>query len=169
MGRGKDGFDSLLVQSEGGQAEEIVSEENGILISMLLRQYFMSLKTLGKWKHWGKSLNRHWKGIHDDLHETHPVLASSTATSSRETVPSKRNRAETVAVSTTPLDTSDDENGHHEIVDIPSQWSDDELRIIRQVMRKWRRLAGLNGHSKCCENMSEEEFQVDWTKVSGVG
>ncbi|KAL6243254.1 hypothetical protein RBB50_009806 [Rhinocladiella similis] len=165
MGRGKDGFDSLLVQSEGGQAEEIVSEENGILISMLLRQYFMSLKTLGKWKHWGKSLNRHWKGIHDDLHETHPVLASSTATSSRETVPSKRNRAETVAVSTTPLDTSDDENGHHEIVDIPSQWSDDELRIIRQVMRKWRRLAGLNGHSKCCENMSEEEFQVDWTKA----
>jgi 5'-nucleotidase len=38
MGRGKDGFDSLLVESEGGKAEEIVSEENGILISMMLRQ-----------------------------------------------------------------------------------------------------------------------------------
>ncbi|KIW42176.1 hypothetical protein, variant [Exophiala oligosperma] len=164
MGRGKDGFDSLLVQSEGGQAEEIVSEENGILISMLLRQYFMSLKTLGKWKHWGKSLNRHWKGIHDDLHETHPVLTSSAT--SREKVPSKRKRADTVEVSTTPLDHSEDEGGRHEIVDIPSKWSDDEIRIIRQVMRKWRRLAGLKGHSKCCDNMSEEEFQVDWTKVS---
>ncbi|KIW20494.1 hypothetical protein PV08_01069 [Exophiala spinifera] len=167
MGRGKDGFDSLLVQSEGGQAEEIVSEENGILISMLLRQYFMSLKTLGKWKHWGKSLNRHWKGIQDDLHETHPVLASSPSSTNTggENVSSKRERAESVAVSTTPLDTSDDEDGHHEIVDIPSKWSDDELKIIRQVMRKWRRLAGLQGHSECCENMKEEEFQVDWTKA----
>ncbi|KAL8945600.1 MAG: hypothetical protein Q9222_007879, partial [Ikaeria aurantiellina] len=32
MGRGKDGFLSLLVRSEGGDAEEIVGEENGILI-----------------------------------------------------------------------------------------------------------------------------------------
>ncbi|RMZ76781.1 hypothetical protein DV737_g4654, partial [Chaetothyriales sp. CBS 132003] len=52
MGRGKDGFDSLLVQSEGGTAKELVHEENGILISMLLRQYFLSLKILGRWKHW---------------------------------------------------------------------------------------------------------------------
>ena len=60
MGRGKDGYDSLLVRSEGGQAEEIVSEENGILISMVLRQYFMSLKVLGKWARWSASLHRHW-------------------------------------------------------------------------------------------------------------
>ncbi|KAJ3556500.1 hypothetical protein NPX13_g10121 [Xylaria arbuscula] len=38
MARGKDGYDSLLVEPEGGVAEEIVSEENGILISMMLRQ-----------------------------------------------------------------------------------------------------------------------------------
>ena len=68
MARGKDGFVSLLAKSEGGTAEEIVSEENGILISMVLRQYFMSLKVLGKWARWSPSLHRHWGGIHEELH-----------------------------------------------------------------------------------------------------
>ncbi len=60
MGRGKDGYRSLLVQPEGGECEEIVSEENGMLISAMLRQYFMSLTVLAKWKGWGPSLARHW-------------------------------------------------------------------------------------------------------------
>ncbi|KAI4250026.1 MAG: hypothetical protein LQ352_005429, partial [Teloschistes flavicans] len=68
MGRGKDGFDSLLVQSEGGDAEEVVSEENGMLISMILRQYFLSLKILGRWKRGGKSMGRHWGDVHEKLH-----------------------------------------------------------------------------------------------------
>lgn len=68
MGRGKDGYDSLLVRSEGGHCEEIVSEENGILISMVLRQYFMSLKVLGKWARWSPSLHRHWDGVNGRLH-----------------------------------------------------------------------------------------------------
>lgn len=55
MARGKDGYDSLMIESEGGTAEEIVSEENGILISMMLRQYFMSLRVMGQWKYWGKN------------------------------------------------------------------------------------------------------------------
>lgn len=68
MGRGKDGFDSLLVKSEGGACEEIVSEENGVLISMILRQYFMSLKILGKWARWSPSLHRHWDSVNGRLH-----------------------------------------------------------------------------------------------------
>ncbi len=60
MGRGKDGYRSLLVQPEGGECEEVVSEENGMLISAMLRQYFMSLTVLAKWKGWGPSLARHW-------------------------------------------------------------------------------------------------------------
>lgn len=55
MARGKDGYDDLLIESEGGEAEEIVSEENGILISMMLRQYFMSLRVMGQWKYWGNN------------------------------------------------------------------------------------------------------------------
>jgi hypothetical protein len=34
------------MESVGGDAEEVVPDEYGILISMMLRQYFMSLKVL---------------------------------------------------------------------------------------------------------------------------
>ena len=81
MAHGKDGFDSLLARSEGGQAEEIVSEENGILISTMLRQYFLSLKVLGRWRRW-PSLHRHWEEVHSKLHQDHEVLDSSRPLSS---------------------------------------------------------------------------------------
>ncbi|KIV91536.1 hypothetical protein PV10_06065 [Exophiala mesophila] len=170
MGRGKDGFDSLLVQSEGGEAEEIVSEENGILISMMLRQYFMSLKILGRWKHWSKSMNRHWEGVHEDLHSMHPVIEPNLQTGrdqkSDTTAAASTNTTNTQeAGTTTPLDDSEDEEGQHRIpVSIP-KWNEKELQIIRRVTRKWRRLAGLKGHSSCCDNVAEDEFTVDWTRA----
>ncbi|KAJ5220516.1 hypothetical protein N7468_009720 [Penicillium chermesinum] len=68
MARGKDGFSSLLVKSEGGEVEELVCEENGVLISTILRQYFQSLKVLGKWRYWSPSLHRHWGAVHRSLH-----------------------------------------------------------------------------------------------------
>jgi 5'-nucleotidase, C-terminal domain len=70
MARGKDGFDALLAKSEGGEAEEIVSEENGVLISTILRQYFLSLKVFGKWRRWSRGLHRHWGGIQEGLRGT---------------------------------------------------------------------------------------------------
>jgi 5'-nucleotidase len=76
MARGKDGFHSLLVKSEGGVAEELVSEENGILISTLLRQYFLSMKVLGRWRRMA-SLHSHWDGVKSRLHEIHCVKHSS--------------------------------------------------------------------------------------------
>ncbi|KAL2810018.1 Metallo-dependent phosphatase-like protein [Aspergillus granulosus] len=63
MARGKDGFASLLIKSEGGEVEEIVDEESGVLISTLMRQYFLSLKVMGKWQHWGQSMTRHWADV----------------------------------------------------------------------------------------------------------
>ena len=47
MVKGKDGF-TALSHAEG--AEDVVDEENGILILMILRQYFLSLKVVGRWK-----------------------------------------------------------------------------------------------------------------------
>ncbi|ETI23520.1 hypothetical protein G647_05322 [Cladophialophora carrionii CBS 160.54] len=160
MGRGKDGFDSLLVKSEGGEAEEIVSEENGILISMMLRQYFMSLKTIGKWKHWGKSLSRHWNAIHEDLHETHPVVEPN--------VNAGRSKPETTKTeTTTPLDDSEDEADHL----VPAhrdKLSQRESLIARKVTRKWRRLAGVRDEAACVDPMNEGEFHIDWTRVSAT-
>ncbi|EAW07037.1 putative 5'-nucleotidase [Aspergillus clavatus NRRL 1] len=68
MARGKDGFTSLLVKSAGGDVEEIVDEESGVMISTILRQYFLSLKIVGKWQRWSKSLSRHWAQVHQNLH-----------------------------------------------------------------------------------------------------
>lgn len=68
MARGKDGFTSLLARSEGGEAEELVPEEGGVMISTILRQYFLSLKVLGKWRHWCGSLDQHWGSVHQNLH-----------------------------------------------------------------------------------------------------
>lgn len=73
MVRGKDGFDSLLLEEYGGIAKSIVDEENGLLISIILRQYFLSLKVLGKWRNWSESLGRHWGGVQRELHGVHPV------------------------------------------------------------------------------------------------
>jgi 5'-nucleotidase len=161
MARGKDGFDSLLVKSEGGQAEEIVSEENGILISMMLRQYFLSLKILGKWKMWGKGMARHWKGVHETLHEAHPVVESRAEgnSSSMREIGGESSHIE-----------SDDES----IAEVPKEIRESteqrerEIHLIKKVTRKWRRLAGLSGQPNCCDNLTAGEFKVDWTKVSGI-
>ncbi|KAJ5707664.1 hypothetical protein N7488_007465 [Penicillium malachiteum] len=91
MARGKDGFSSLLVKSEGGEVEELVCEENGVLISTILRQYFMSLKVMGKWGRWSPSLNRHWGSVHQNLHSEGWLKAPSAAASPvSEKAPSHR-------------------------------------------------------------------------------
>ena len=45
-----DGYMSLLRASDGGNAEEVVNEENGVFISTMLRQYFMTLSVIGAWR-----------------------------------------------------------------------------------------------------------------------
>ncbi|PGG95280.1 hypothetical protein AJ79_10146 [Helicocarpus griseus UAMH5409] len=84
MARGKDGYTSLLAQSEGGDAEEIVSEENGVLISTILRQYFLSLKVLGKWNRLGPSMHRHWDNVNERWHGRGWLQANTPLTSPDE-------------------------------------------------------------------------------------
>jgi 5'-nucleotidase len=154
MGRGKDGFTSLLVKPEGGECEEIVSEENGVLISTILRQYFLSLKVLGKWKHWTPSLTRTWDAVHDEIHDHHPIVQPQSSTQQHET---------TASGTESPLDESDNEDDHKPV---SSHVIDQERRLdlARKVMRKWRRLAGLN-HAQPCDKLGDEEFNANWTKV----
>ena len=154
MGRGKDGYDSLLVKSEGGQCEEIVSEENGILISMILRQYFMSLKVLGKWTRWSPSLHRHWDGVNNHLHSRGRVRAPSNAKDS--------SNGQTIGVKTLPP-VAEKSYGDQGLVDsdsedekaaafsdaAPSEPSDGtfsaqssrDLHLMRRFSRKWLDLA----------------------------
>ena len=185
MGRGKDGFDSLLVESEGGTAKEIVHEENGILISMLLRQYFLSLKIMGQWRHWGDSMHRHWQGIHEGLHESHPVVEpnkseklgqNGTHDITNKAFPLQEKRVNPEddkehmelhedANIHHHLDESDeDEEAHPHALESAAK-REMELHLIRKVIRKWWRLAGLKGHPNSCESMDEGEYKVDWTRV----
>ncbi|PSK41865.1 hypothetical protein B9Z65_9251 [Elsinoe australis] len=72
---GGDGFDCLKLLEKGGPSTYLIDEENGHLTSTLLRQYFMSLKVLGKWKNWSGQLDKHWGLVNSDLHKSQPVRA----------------------------------------------------------------------------------------------
>ncbi|KAI1290600.1 Metallo-dependent phosphatase-like protein [Xylaria venustula] len=193
MARGKDGYDSLLIEPEGGIAEEIVSEENGILISMMLRQYFMSLKVVGQWRHWGASISRHWDGVQSKVRENHPHYSatspSSSPTTTRRRDPSQnsgwdawkpeRIRERRCSVSR-PIDESDsegeddsmskrkDENTRRKDSKESKEENaidtlDEEMQTMRRVFGKWARIAGVK--SKCADELRADEFEVDWTRA----
>ncbi|KAI1810444.1 Metallo-dependent phosphatase [Poronia punctata] len=176
MARGKDGYDSLLIESEGGKAEEIISEENGILISMMLRQYFMSLKVVGQWKHWSEGMSQHWAGVTSHLstknphHTTHaksPVQKPDTSKHSGwdqwtpERIRQRRGTRlpadETEADS--DLDVEVEETTKEECGAIEQM--DREMKIMRRAFGKWARKAGVE--CKVVDELGEDDVEVDWT------
>ena len=181
MARGKDGFTSLLGKSEGGTAEELISDENGILISMLLRQYFLSLKVLGKWDRGSQGLNSHFANkVHDDLHACHPVKEPSKAENATKLVsptgaqaPFSGARPDTMAHANDHADLGEDseDEDDHTLKQTPSVGDarDRQLLVMRKVLRKWFRLAGLKGHPGISgpNAQVQEEFTVEvgWTKA----
>lgn len=168
MGRGKDGYSSLLIEEEGGKAKEIVSEENGVLISTILRQYFLSLKVLGRWKHWGKSMDRKFDRVQNQLERTHSFIEPKPPSPIAPRHPSiaKIQKSDVPSPSDSETEGDSDEDDGAEYDDSqPIRFTERELPILRKVMRKWWRLAGLKGSPKLCENISEGELQVNWTKA----
>ena len=194
MVRGKDGFTSLMLKEHGGTAESIVSDENGMLISMILRQYFLSLKVLGKWKHWSKSMGNHFGKIQDDLHEVHPVKEPSQVAQrvpapaledkiedeklesngntrkslvgtaqkhnrNRSDLPARPAKSQKVKEEDAGFDSDSDDD---EEPDMPAIIPSINTNIVRKVMRKWRRLAGIEGHAAVASK--HEAFNCQWTK-----
>ena len=155
-------------------AKELVSEENGVLISTILRQYFMSLKVVGKWNRWGTSMYSKFNSIQTNLQQNHshgfhdPSPVSPTA-------PKHPNISRVVEQSATPdtaSDTSDpdadedeDDGPLYHDTTKPIQFSDHQVDMIRRVMRKWWRVAGLKGNPELCDELGGGEFQVNWTKA----
>ncbi|KAF2271593.1 5'-nucleotidase-like protein [Westerdykella ornata] len=179
MGRGKDGYTSLLIEEEGGTAKVLVSEENGVLISTILRQYFMSLKVLGKWKYWGPSMDRKFGRMQGNLKRTHEFLEPKTGGNSPvaathldrdQSNGSDMARWELPAScprdSETYLDENEDEEDGAEYDDNqPIKFSERECDLLRRVMNKWWRLAGLKGSPRLCDALGGEELQVNWTRA----
>lgn len=191
MVRGKDGFTSLMLEEFGGPAKSIVSEENGLLLSMILRQYFMSLKVLGKFKLWSGHLTRHWGAVHDNLHSVHPIQEpakhDSLEGSRKESTKSisnghkhslsfgdkaQRRQSGPPAKRFKPnhehapyVDESDSEGdeGYSSLHETDSKPDDRELFIMRKYMRRWWRTAGLPGHPNLCEEKMDSPG-VPWAK-----
>ncbi|KAK3903498.1 Metallo-dependent phosphatase-like protein [Staphylotrichum tortipilum] len=185
MGRGKDGYRSLLVQPEGGLCEEVVSEENGMLISAMLRQYFMSLTVLAKWKGWGPSLDRHWSKVADGVAKSHPTVGVPSAsppvspTKEKSTTaitengwasftPSRiRQRRASIMPMDGPAedDESDSDSGEEqERARTTARSLDRELAVMRRVFGKWCRRAGVRA-SACVDSLPETECEVAWTRA----
>lgn len=177
MGRGKDGYDSLLVRSEGGEAEEIVSEENGILISMVLRQYFMSLKVLGKWARWSPSLHRHWGGVHDRLHAGGKVHEPSPLKHgpkhNHNHTNTIRHQAEKAKINVdgklVDSDTDDEQDDHYDglasSVGSVEEKKGREMHIARVYTRKWMDLAGIERRDVGMVGEKSGEWELPhWTR-----
>ncbi|KAF2020737.1 ser/Thr protein phosphatase family protein [Aaosphaeria arxii CBS 175.79] len=169
MGRGKDGYTSLLIEEEGGTAKEIITEETGVLISTILRQYFMSLKVLGKWKRWGKSMDRKFDRVQMSLQRNHsfhdPSPRSPIAAPKHPRMMSlRRDDAPTPSDSEAENDSDHDDGPVYDDTK-PIMFTERELKVARGVMRKWWRLAGLKYAPKACDELEVGEFEVNWTKA----
>ncbi|KAL8786022.1 MAG: hypothetical protein Q9213_003003 [Squamulea squamosa] len=172
MGRGKDGFSSLLVRSEGGEAEEIVSEENGILISMILRQYFMSLKVLGRWNRWGPSMGRHWGGVQEKLHKQPGMdFVEPKKPTHKHTRSGSVKDGGVEGEKNADADDSDNDDAV-DVVDGTShsaieagQKEQRETYLARRVLRHWMRVAGIKSAGLVEDGVENREEAVpDWTK-----
>ncbi|KAH7135943.1 5'-nucleotidase-like protein [Dendryphion nanum] len=166
MGRGKDGYTSLLIEEEGGKAKEIVSEENGVLISTILRQYFLSLKVLGRWRHWGKSMDRKFDRVQQKLERTHSFIEPKPPSPIAPRHPSiaKLKVSDQPSPSDSEADSDEDDGAEYDDSQ-PIRFTERELPILRKTMKKWWRLAGLKGSPKLCDDIEEGELQVNWTKA----
>ncbi|KAL2891757.1 Trifunctional nucleotide phosphoesterase proteinYfkN [Ceratocystis lukuohia] len=175
MGRGKDGYSSLLVEPEGGVAEEIVCEENGILISAMMRQYFMSLRTVGKWRY----LSTHWDSIAHKLvplesADTTNIQKADESTGLAGTSAWNKWLNRRLGIGRRPVNDNGSVDGEAEAGDKEADDQDNneddevdkidsEILLLRKFFAKWAHKAGVN--TVVCDAAKQEDLAVDWTRV----
>lgn len=147
----------------------------------------MSLKVLGKWKRWGKSLDSKFLSIQTNLQKNHKhTFHDASPTSPHQSLPlhhhqEQRPSIASIANTVNKRDTTTSENDPTVSEDpdvdededdgpmydsrVPIQFTEHEKEVIRKVMRKWWRVAGLKGASDPCDELGGGEFQVNWTKA----
>lgn len=177
MGRGKDGFDSLLVKSEGGEAEEIVSEEEGLLISTILRQYFLSAKIIGAWDKLTTSMSTKWKSISENLHNKGHIRAPRPHL--QRGPPSKRRKKHFRYESRSKIELpqhmdseseADDDRDHavvsgNYVTHNAKDLVDAHLRemLARKYIKRWVKKAGIDQNKVALADELDEEELPTWT------
>ena len=140
MASGHDGYTSLT--REGG-AESIVDEENGVIISTILRQYFLSLKVIGKWSR-GKSFRKFFRGLKSSMADKGQLVESEGAEkrTQRDDVPSGS-------------DNDDEELLNSAIHESDLSKEQKIIELVKKIGLNWARLAGIREGGP--------EPSVDWT------
>ncbi|SPO01964.1 related to 5`-nucleotidase precursor [Cephalotrichum gorgonifer] len=167
MSRGKDGFKSLLVEPEGGDAEELVDEENGILISTMLRQYFMALRTVGRWKY----LDMHWESVASDCSPimsrvpSRELLGSLKATEApAPTTTGSSSWSEWLARRTgVGIAPEEDSDAEDEVREDGDERIEVDVLLMKKYFSRWADRAGVNRST--CDALAEDAIDVDWTRV----
>ena len=168
------------MKSEGGEAKEIVDEENGFLISAMLRQYFMALRTIGQWK----CISDHWVGVAEEANV--PLSPGHTRDSEKMLGLHRPPKTESEAAGATwrgflrkrvglhkePLNDDDDDHfdplvqgrGSGEDGDTDEDKDMDlEVLMMRKFWARWVRKAGVK--STVCDPLQDGDCAVDWTRV----
>lgn len=144
MAKGKDGYEALT--AEFGDAEDIVDEENGILISMMLRQYFLSLKVMGSWRR-GSAFKQFFGGLKTSMADKGELMQKDEA-----------DKREIDDDSDSGSDDDDEEMENSTIHTTDATTEEKALKLVKAVASKWARLAGVNSTQESGEPV------VDWTR-----
>jgi len=133
-------------------------------------------------------MGHHFASVHEEMNQTHPTRdpiilgeknTQSTATtenaSQGQGVPSlvghairakkRQKQYSTNRETDNQMQLSDSEDDSTDVRPVSTEPSDQERRLVimRKVMRKWWRLAGMKGHPAMCDEQGEE-FGVHWTR-----
>lgn len=176
-----DGYDCLLAKSEGGEAEEIIDEENGILISTMLRQYFMALRTVGKWQklaeQWVETASSvHHEPMGEDDDQTGdgpkslpPQLHAPYEDSWQDFIRARLGHSKTPHDEDSSYDVDegivmeDTEPISPVIGGDPDHQMDIETLLLRKFWTRWAIKAGVK--SCPCDPVSKAACLVDWTRL----
>jgi|TARA_R110002003_G_scaffold70_29_gene6577 hypothetical protein len=134
----------------------------------------MSLKVLGRWKRMGPSMNNRFLSIQTNLQKSHAFHDASPTTPSTVGPPQPPSIDRVVrssgpdhkdSESEDPDADEDEDDGPMYDDRVPIRFNEREKEVVRKVMRKWWRLAGLKHSPKLCDELGVSEFQVNWTKA----
>ncbi|KAI5845791.1 Metallo-dependent phosphatase-like protein [Morchella snyderi] len=143
MTSGRDGYEALTIGQDG--IDYIVDEENGVLITLILRQYFLSLKVMGKW-HNGSVFKELFGGLRSSQAKRGELMQKDGA-----------DAVEADDDSDSESDDEDDEMERSNIHTTDSSLDEKAAFLAKSFGEKWARKAGLR-------NPKSEDSVVDWTR-----
>jgi hypothetical protein len=106
----------------------------------------------------------HKHGFHEPS-PTSPVDKKKPQFPSIDRVAKQAQEAASMSESEDPDADEDEDDGAEYDSSRPITFNEKEMDLLRKSLRKWTRLAKLQGSTKLCDELGQEEIQVNWTKA----